>query len=473
MGKMTNNIVQNPAVIRKIHILKTLNESNRITPSEELANQLQCTTRTIKNDIAQLNQTLPISWRVLGIASRGYVLEKNPEDKISYVIAPYLKQSEIYRILQGIYDYKNYTWIKWSQILYIDKLTLKKMFIKFVKTLKHFELDFNFKTLQLVGEELNIRYFYIVLFYNIQKYKNTIHLPSHLQRKIERIIELYEVEIDLNILMIIISVCLKRTMNKDFINKNLNVNFKFNNNKLKCIESIILEIERAYDTILHPNEKQFLLQSLLLISQVDIKEKRYITNYYCEFHKKSYTEYNSLLETISYIYKLNSIVKEKILYDLYFQLYKIHTLKKFNLSTKYLLDEHKDLYKNHPELIDIYNVITPLFTSYNKKKIENKLTEDELNYIMFNMVCNIYLNEKKKKVLLLLSGPEIWKNFIYSKLNNELGNVINLNTENTDKFEFIITNYNIINGATPIIQISDKMPQKDVENIKKFLRVTN
>ncbi|MEN3134163.1 helix-turn-helix domain-containing protein [Bacillus albus] len=395
---MIKNIVQNTATIRKIHILEALNESNRIIPSDELADQLQCTNRTVKNDISQIKQHLPENWKLLGVSSRGYVLKKNPEDTISRVIAPYLKQSEIYKIIQGIYDDKKYTLVKWAQLLYVDKLTLQKILNEFTKTLNDFELDFNFKTLQLVGEELNIRYFYIVLFYTLQKYKKTTHLHPHLQKKIERIIESYGVEVDLHVLTIIISVFIKRTMDKCFITKEINGDFTFNSNKLRCVESIVLEIEKAYNVKFHQNEKQFLFQSVFLISEGDIKEKGNITNYYCESHKNMYNEYLSLLETISCIFKLDSTIKEGIQHDLYFQLCKIRTLKKHNLSTKYLLDQYKDLYKNNPELKKVYSVIAPLIISCNEKLAKNKLTEDELHYITFNMACNIHLNAKKKKL---------------------------------------------------------------------------
>ncbi len=73
---------------------------------------------------------------------------------------------------------------------------------------------------------------------------------------------------------------------------------------------------------------------------------------------------------------------------------------------------------------------------------------------------------------MLLSGPAAWKKIIYSKLNNELGTIISLEIGSVDKVEFIITNYNITNVSTPVIQVSDKMTRKDVDSIKKFLRVT-
>ncbi|WP_257144666.1 helix-turn-helix domain containing protein [Bacillus cereus] len=409
---MIKNIVQNTATIRKIHILEALNESDRIISSDELADQLQCTARTIKNDISQIKQNLPKNWRLLGVSSKGYVLKKKPEDTISHAIAPYLKQSEVYNIIQGIYDHKKYTLVKWSQLLYLDKLTLKKILNKFTKTLNDFELNFNFRTLQLVGEELNIRYFYIVLLYTMQKYKKTTHLHPNLQNKIERIIESYGFGVDLHVLTIIISVFIKRTIDKHFITKEINEDFIFSSNKLRCVESIVLEIEKFYKFKLHQNEKQFLLQALFLTSEGDIEEKRDITNYYWESHKNMYIEYDSIMETFSDLFKLDSRVKESIQYNFYFQMYKIHILKYHKLSTEYLLDQYKDLYVYNPELKKIYSVIAPLIISCNKKLVKNKLTEGELQYIVFNMACNMHLHTKKKSFIAFVWTNSLEKNYI-------------------------------------------------------------
>ncbi|RAP19392.1 hypothetical protein C2W64_03983 [Brevibacillus laterosporus] len=176
MEKITKDVIQDKAVIRKLHILESLSESNSFISSEVLADQLKCTKRTIINDISQLKRTLPNNWELISISSKGHLLKKDPLDKLSNIISPYLINSDIYKILLGIFNHKYYTLEKWSQLLYVNKFTLKKNLNEFTRTLNHFDLDFNFKTLQLIGDELKIRYFYIVFFYTIQKYTEIIDI---------------------------------------------------------------------------------------------------------------------------------------------------------------------------------------------------------------------------------------------------------------------------------------------------------
>ncbi|QOS98313.1 helix-turn-helix domain containing protein [Brevibacterium sp. JNUCC-42] len=478
MEKITKDVIQDKAVIRKLHILESLSESNSFISSEVLADQLKCTKRTIINDISQLKLTLPNNWELISISSKGHLLKKDPLDKLSNIISPYLINSDIFKILLGIFNHKYYTLEKWSQLLYINKFTLKKNLNEFTRTLNHFDLDFNFKTLQLIGDELKIRYFYIVFFYTIQKYTEIIDIHPYLQKKIEHITRLYEVELDFNLLTIIINVSVNRIMHKCFISKNFHFKSTFNQKKLKCIESIIVEIEKSYKIKLLKKEQLFIILSLFLISEGDNEEKKDITNYYHKSQEEIYNKYLCMLDIISSEFNLNLKVKEKIQYNIYFYLYKIDILKHNNLSIEYLLGQYKNLHKETQELIEGYNIIHPLITSWNKNLAKNILTKNEIYIITFNILFTLHLNSQKK-ALLLLSGPTAWKEFIYCKLNNELGNVLILHSKinNAKKYDVIITNYNINinikNLKTPVIQISDSMNQIDLNRIRQFVYLNN
>ncbi|MCY9502992.1 helix-turn-helix domain-containing protein, partial [Paenibacillus larvae] len=84
------------------------------------------------------------------------------------------------------------------------QINIKKNLNNFRKILKDFKIDFNFRTtIQLIGKELNIRYFYIIFFYNVQKYKEVFTLDPNLQQKIENIISFHKIDIDYNLLTII------------------------------------------------------------------------------------------------------------------------------------------------------------------------------------------------------------------------------------------------------------------------------
>ncbi|WP_324656827.1 helix-turn-helix domain containing protein [Bacillus cereus] len=188
MEKFLTELIQDKSALRKLKILEILMERNEITSSTKLAQKLHCTSRTIISDISELKLILPKSCDLVSIKSKGYLLKQNALDEFSYIVCHFLLNSELYQILKSIFNYKYYTLEKWSQLLYVNKLTLNKILRKFDEILSHFELKFSTCKIKLVGNELNIRYFFITFFYNIQNHKIIFNLNSCLQKKLNTLL---------------------------------------------------------------------------------------------------------------------------------------------------------------------------------------------------------------------------------------------------------------------------------------------
>ncbi|AMR06149.1 helix-turn-helix domain containing protein [Bacillus thuringiensis] len=470
MEKMILHLIQDKSTIRKLHILEALIDSNEIMSSKVLAQKLQCTSRTIMNDISQLKLILPENWNLISIKSKGYLLKRGVGVDVSHIITSNLINSELYKIILGIFNHKYYSLEKWSQLLYLDKLTLKKILKNFKNILYHFVLDFNFRTIQLVGQELNIRYFYIVFFYSIQKYKKIFNLPSNLQRKIEHITKVYDIEIDYNLLTIIIYVFINRITHKHFISENLDFEYIFSNNKMKCISAVISELECYFNINLSKKEVNFFKLSFFLISKGKKDEKVNITNYY-KTKEKTYDKFLSVFNMISHKLNMGFKTKEKVKNEIFFTLHIINIFNSYNISIGEFWSEFETVPQ---EFLEGYNIIYPLISSWNKEINQNRLTKNEIYYMTYNILFILNSNYAKKG-LLLLSGPTSLKNFIYYKLNKELGDILTLQqkTDYTNKYDFILTNYQITNSQIPIIQISSKTIQQDMCYIKKIISPYN
>ncbi len=126
MDKFITDLIQDKSIIRQLQILETLIDSNEIKSSKDLSQSLKCTSRTIINDISQLKLALPENWDLISVQSKGYLLKRDFSSDFSELIIPYLMNSELYTILIGIFNQKHYSLEKWSQLLYLDKITLKK-----------------------------------------------------------------------------------------------------------------------------------------------------------------------------------------------------------------------------------------------------------------------------------------------------------------------------------------------------------
>lgn len=467
MEKILVDLIQDRSTLRKLQILEILNESNEILSSTRLAKKLQCTSRTIINDISQLKLILPKSWDLVSVKSKGYLLKQNSINNFSYIIGQFLLNSELYKILTSIFNYKYYTLEKWSQLLYVNKLTLNKILKKFNNTLKHFELKFSTRKIKLVGNELNIRYFFIVFFYNIQMHKDIFNLNTYLQKEIEGLTRRFHIEIDYNLLWVIINVSINRIVRKQSIHVGFSYKYMLDFKKLKFINSIISKIVSHYQINLSENELNFFILTFSLISEGSIEEKGNITHYFIREQQEIYNTVSSLLKMIADEINIGFQLKEKIKYEIFFYLYKMLIFAKYNFPKEYLVNKVNDVPQ---ELFEGYNIIYPLVTSCIKNISTYALTNNDILYITYT-ILNVLHSSHKKNGILLLSGPSFLKDFIYNKLNTELGNNLTLhsNPDYTYKFDFIIANYQINNNQVPVIQISHKTIQKDLKYIKKVI----
>ncbi|GEM_PF-3391593 len=476
MDKFIAHLIQDKSLIRQLYILKILLNSDEVKSSKDLSQDLKCTSRTIINDISQLKQTLPDNWDIISIKSKGYLLIQDFRSDFSQIIIPYLINSALYKIILSIFNRRYYSLEKWAQLLYQDKITLKKNLNKFSEVLNNFTLNFKFKTINLVGQELNIRYFYIMFFYNVQKYKEIFILDTNLEEKIKNIIRIYNVEIDYNLLTIIVNVSIRRIVNKHHISRNIDLFTKFDNFDFEYIILIVNELERFYNIKLAQNELNFFKNALLLISEWNTEDKSRITYYYYNAHKKTFDKNIHLFDMISSELNVSLKVKEKIKHDIFFRLHKIYMYHKYRFPVGGFENEFETI---NQEFSKGYKIIYSIICSWNKKKNNNKLTKNEIHYITYHILLIVQSNNNKKG-LVLLSGSSALKKYIYDKLYHELGDFLILQPKSDckDEFDIILTNYQIPNTQIanikiPIIRISRITIQKDISNIRKFFSPFN
>ncbi|WP_257147894.1 helix-turn-helix domain-containing protein [Bacillus thuringiensis] len=114
MMEFTNSLIDDKAISRKVYILEQLDNGQNLVPSKYLAEQLQCSTRTISNDIAQLKHYIPNNWEIVSVKIKGYILMKPTTDCIFSLVNSYLTESITYKIMIGIFNNKYYSLEKWS-----------------------------------------------------------------------------------------------------------------------------------------------------------------------------------------------------------------------------------------------------------------------------------------------------------------------------------------------------------------------
>lgn len=144
-------------ILAKLEVVSDISRSN-------LADALSITTRTITTDIKELsehfNQAIIIDTNPKGYAlkiiNKIHYLEKKSE---------LLSHEPILLLLSSIFHGEIHSIYEWSDQFYITDRTLSNYLKKLEPLLKRFHLKLNLPDIYLIGEEIDIRNFFLYVFY--------------------------------------------------------------------------------------------------------------------------------------------------------------------------------------------------------------------------------------------------------------------------------------------------------------------
>ncbi|MGH0590577.1 helix-turn-helix domain-containing protein [Bacillus mycoides] len=468
MDKIMDIIIHDKDVKRKIEILQILNKRQTFVSSCEISDQLKCSSRTILNDISQLKKDIPNNWDIISIKSKGHRLVRPISESINCIIATYIKESLVYKVLMGIFNNKHYSLEKWSQKLYVNKITLKNILKKLNETLNQVNLELKFRVIRLEGEERDIRCLYIAFFCFIQKYIKQIDIHCPLKKRIRFILEFYEIEMDLNLLTSIIDVCTKRIFDKKYVESGMEMKIGYESNQLECYNMINSILEECYRLKIPENEKNVLNLCYFLASKNTREVKNQDINYYHDLYKKNYEKFRVLLNTLAIENETSAMVREGLVSDIGSTLYKIQLMNDYDIALQYFFSTPNNL---SCELQEIYEKNYAIISLWNTVYNNDQFTRHQIHFIISSSTFLFYSRQNKRNVLLLFSGTTVEEKLVYSKLKKELGNYANIYSiwSTTKQYDFIIANYHVVNCEVPAIYISQNCNRKEIDNIKKIM----
>ncbi|PEX06315.1 hypothetical protein COD78_28365 [Bacillus cereus] len=466
MLEFTYSIIHEKSAIRIIKILEILDNGQKLVHAKFLANNLKCSVRTISNDVSQLKRDIPENWEIVSVKTKGYILMKPITESIFPVIKLYLIESVIYKVMLGIFNNKYYTLEKWSQILFMNKLTLKNHMKKHIKMLRKSKLDIGFREVQLKGEELNIRYYYHAFFYNTQKYTNELLLPIELRKEISSILQHSKVRVDFEKLCTILFVAISRLFHKHYIKDEIKAYQIYDYNQSRCFDEIVNTIEDYYKIKFPENERDALYNFLFLASDItDVQSELAIT--YLKGSEPN--EYKKFLILIDILITKNNVgidKREKLTIILGAVFYKSLIHNRYNLSTGFFLDTLKP---TQNILLQNYKKNKSIVSLWNKTYNNRQFSQDEMHFFSTYATATLNLYINKLDVLLLFRGTEVEKLIIHSTLTSNLGDSVQVHGVSRDniKYDFIITNYQPLKTEVSTIYFSGELTESDIHAIKK------
>ena len=418
MRSFIYSLIEDKAIKRQIFILEALNNEQKFVSSQKIADQLQCSTRTIRNDISQLKKQLPEKWKIISVKTRGYILIRPMEESVLSVVNSYLTESVLYRVMLDIFHNKYYTLEKWSQILYMNKLTLRTHLKDYNKILNKSGLTIKFRDLQLEGDEINIRYYYIAFFYFIQQFSDQPSIPMELRKKVLAILYRNEVPADILLLRSIVFVFINRFFNKHCVTKEIKIKPLYSRKQANCLNEIITEIENCYN-IEFPKYERDALQLFLFFGLINTSSQgEVVLTYLSECHQEVYKKFMNLIDTLLTHNPLPSEQKEKLKAEVIPYFYKVCISNELNFSISHIFDP---IYSSDSILLRNYKENVSFISKWNDTYNDKQYTKDEIKYIashataILNSICN------EINIVFIFSGTTVEKNLIYRKLKKSLG----------------------------------------------------
>ena len=466
MRNFIYSLIDNKAIKRQIFILEALSNEQQLVSSQKLADRLQCSTRTIRNDISQLKKKLPENWEIISMKTRGYMLIKPVAESVLPVINSYLTESALYKVMLEIFHNKYYTLEKWSQILYMNKLTLRTHLKDYNKILNTSGLNIKFRDLQLEGEEMNIRYYYISFFYFTQQFSDQTFLPIELRKKVFSIIHRNEVPMDILLLRSIIFVFISRFYNKHCVAKEMKFKPIYSRKQANCLNEIITAIGDYYN-IKFPIYERDALHVFLFFALISTSSQgEAMLTYLSKCDQDVYKKFMNLIDILLTYTPLPSEQKEKLKAEVIPYFYNVCISREFHFSISHIFDP---IQSSDSVLLRNYKENESFIFNWNDTYNDKQFTKDEIKYIashataILNTICN------EINILLILSGTTVEKNLIYRKLKQSLGENVNIHTipNYNMKFDFIISNCQLSDTMAPIIYISQMLTANEIDSIKK------
>ncbi|MCU5087012.1 helix-turn-helix domain-containing protein [Bacillus cereus] len=469
MNEFIKSFICDKATYRKLFILSTLDNGNSLVSANNIATKLNCSNRTVTNDISQLNNELPQDWKIDGIKTKGYILNKPLNDSIFPIVNSYIEKSNIAQIMLGIFTNKHYSLEKWSQLLYINKLTLKQNLKYHGTFLQKNDLNFKFRPIQLVGDELKIRHYYHIFFYMKKTISNSLPSPHDeiLINKLSGILNFYGITITIQMLESIILVFITRFSYKQYITEIDTTIFptNFNSSELECFNRMIIAIENHYKITLPKSEKTVLQLYFFLVSSSNFEQGKTTIEILKSLEKKYYENYLEFFNTITAQNNIKKSLKNRLFFELAPFYYKAILFSYFKL-TREIYFTPLNVIPN--ELLPLYTKNLKLLSFWNANNNISNLKKHDLECLVTHATITIQSYIEKTNILFLYSGTIARSKIYYSMLQSQLGDSVKIYTNyNADySYDFIISNTPQRNTNAPIFYISDNLSTHEIDLIK-------
>ncbi len=486
---------------RHTELLKLLwKNSDTFITSQEMARKLEVSDKTIRKDIAIINNEIDESIaRVVSKPGSGFYLNIRSEDLLYGILEDHSffedqtkniqepKERQLY-ILKLLLFEKDYVLINdLADELFVSRSTISKDINEIKKRIKDYELTIDFlpyKGIYISGEELKKRHF-ILNFFFVRRFKNNLESLFNEKNFMKDITieEIYIIVLDevresnfkvsdyiLNNIVLHISLSIKRIQDGFGFEKQINKQSIISENTLNMANRILKKIEEIIGFEFPEEEANYLSLYFQKIKYNHYKEKTPIQS---EMERQLYDVLKAIDKDTQYKMREDHILFNGLFTHMKQLFFRINQEKK---AINPLLEDIKEKYSDTLRLTEKYFSKMPL--------LENKqMDEDEWGYLTLHLVAYIerFKSKSKLKVLVICATGQGSSQMLKARLKNEFGSKIKIidvisyyeiNNHLLDDIDLIISSINLSRTIMkkPVVNVSVFLDNEDIQKINRTIK---
>ncbi|MBC1524832.1 HTH domain-containing protein [Listeria booriae] len=406
---------------RYVNILKILSERSGWFSCHFLAKKLNCSEKTVRRNIQEMNSQFPINWFIQSEVRKGVQLQKPMNESIYPIYRRFFQNTITYQILEAIYYEKHQNVTEIAEDLFISVPVAYKLINMLEKNLATLQLSISKKPIKLVGDEENVRLFYYYIFSDIGDY-NAFFPEDELKRIVHYVQQIEAQE------KITLSPAEQHWIIRVFFN-HVPITFE--------------QAENIGQTMLETKTFLSLIQELEQEFGIDLQ------------HDPLFLD--MMIQNVEYEHVPNLKHDYLFLQD--------HRMQEFILE---------NYFNTYLQVKKIYNYFDAQSAIY-----QIGTTRNIMDTVIFMITKKVYaLTQKAKVCVLVTSRGDIWSNFLKTLIENHFGSrivirevssIFKIDASIWKDADFIIADFDFKYNHVPNIIIDPIPSQRDFENIERFL----
>ncbi|PFJ18210.1 capsule biosynthesis protein [Bacillus cereus] len=475
---------------RKIHILELISAEKRWYTYTEISQAINASNKTIKKDLAYIQEFLPRTWSIMIKKGYGVQIEMPFYTSIQEMISLFFRESLTFKILDSIFRNEESTVHSLAENLYIQPNKIVNILKKIEKEISQFGLEIKKNPVRIVGAEAKIIYMFAKLYSST--YLNDEWPFQQRKEIINKCIT--EIEKYLNIILTVdskhqfsyfIAILLIRKK-QGYKIKLANPFSKFNiNTPLYNKVSLFVEnVKNDFSTSFSIYEKimiTIIIKSLDYRFKYPLKEKNQEIQLFQQQEISIYKIVKDFISMLDETLKSTFIKDEEFIYSLILHFRK--TLYLLHIYS-YVKPKEEAIHKHiEDRYTKTFHQVREVYKKWIKKhQIASYVPNKEIVNIVLQIEATRIKNDiTPKKVIIITKEGECWKSYISAVLKEKFGEKLEFisisSSENIRENElaegysidFVISTIPLNLKSNPVIQIQPIITERDLSNIRYYI----